>query len=47
MFEGFTDDAGQRDRSRVRALLISNSTMHGGGYLQHCAAQIRDFLILH
>ena len=44
MFEGFTDDAGQRDRSRVRALLISNSTMHGGGYLQHCAATIRDFL---
>ncbi len=36
--------AGQRDRSKVRALLISNSTMHGGGYLQHCEAQIRDFL---
>jgi len=36
--------AGQRDRSTVRALLISNSTMHGGGYLQHCAAPIRDFL---
>jgi dipeptidase E len=33
-----------RDRSRVRALLISNSTMHGGGYLEHCAATIRDFL---
>lgn len=33
-----------RDRSRVRALLISNSTMHGGGYLQHCAAEIADFL---
>jgi dipeptidase E len=28
----------------VRALLISNSTMHGGGYLEHCAAEIRDFL---
>ncbi|HEX5050985.1 MAG TPA: dipeptidase PepE [Planctomycetota bacterium] len=25
-------------------LLISNSTMHGGGYLEHCAAEIRDFL---
>jgi dipeptidase E len=36
--------AGHRDRSKVRALLISNSTMHGGGYLQHCAATIRDFL---
>lgn len=36
--------AGQRDRSKVRALLISNSTMHGGGYLQHCEARIRDFL---
>lgn len=36
--------AGQRDRGKVRALLISNSTMHGGGYLQHCEAQIRDFL---
>jgi dipeptidase E len=32
------------DRSAVRALLISNSTMHGGGYLEHCAAEIRDFL---
>ena len=32
------------DRSSVRALLISNSTMHGGGYLEHCAAEIRDFL---
>lgn len=27
-----------------RLLLISNSTMHGGGYLEHCAAEIRDFL---
>ncbi|MEZ5966953.1 MAG: dipeptidase PepE [Planctomycetota bacterium] len=25
-------------------LLISNSTMHGGGYLEHCAAEIADFL---
>lgn len=31
-------------RAQVRALLISNSTMHGGGYLEHCAADIRDFL---
>ncbi|MFO1030909.1 MAG: dipeptidase PepE [Planctomycetota bacterium] len=28
----------------MRLLLISNSTMHGGGYLEHCTAQIRDFL---
>ena len=32
------------DRSKIRALLISNSTMHGGTYLGHCAAEIRDFL---
>jgi len=32
------------EREGVRLLLISNSTMHGGGYLEHCAAQIRDFL---
>jgi dipeptidase E len=31
-------------RSRVRLLLISNSTMHGGGYLEHCGTEIRDFL---
>lgn len=28
----------------ARLLLISNSTMHGGDYLAHCAAEIRDFL---
>lgn len=27
-----------------RLLLISNSTLHGSGYLDHCAAQIQDFL---
>jgi len=32
------------ERGAVRLLLISNSTMHGGGYLEHCATQIRDFL---
>jgi dipeptidase E len=31
-------------RDRVRALLISNSTAHGGAYLAHCAAEIRAFL---
>jgi len=29
---------------KCRCLLISNSTMHGGGYLEHCAEEIRDFL---
>ena len=28
----------------TRALLISNSTQHGSGYLDHCAGEIRDFL---
>ena len=32
------------DRSKLRLLLISNSTMHGSGYLEHCAAEIRNFL---
>ena len=27
-----------------RLLLISNSTMHGEGYLDHCMPEIRDFL---
>lgn len=34
----------QVERGAVRLLLVSNSTMHGGGYLAHCSAQIRDFL---
>lgn len=28
----------------TRLLLISNSTSHGGGYLDHCEAQLRAFL---
>ncbi|MBX7152256.1 dipeptidase PepE [bacterium] len=28
----------------MRLLLISNSTQHGGGYLDHCAGEIKDFL---
>ena len=31
-------------RDRLRLLLISNSTMHGGGYLAHCSDEIREFL---
>ena len=31
-------------RARANLLLISNSTMHGGGYLEHCATEIKDFL---
>jgi len=29
---------------RMRLLLISNSTLHGSGYLDHVADEIRDFL---
>ncbi|KAM9390703.1 alpha-aspartyl dipeptidase isoform 1-T1 [Salvelinus alpinus] len=32
----------QRDMKR-RLLLVSNSTLHGGGYLEHCQQQIKDF----
>jgi dipeptidase E len=32
------------DRSKLRLLLISNSAMRGGGYLEHCAGEMRDFL---
>src|ERR1043165_8554371 len=28
----------------MRLLLISNSTLHGSGYLDHAEAEIRDFL---
>lgn len=30
--------------SRLRLLLISNSTQHGRGYLDHVEAEIKDFL---
>jgi dipeptidase E len=39
-----TGIAPQAQRHQLRVLLISNSTMHGGGYLEHCAHEIRDFL---
>jgi dipeptidase E len=32
------------DSDRKRLLLISNSTLYGGGYLEHAASEIRDFL---
>lgn len=32
------------DRSKLQLLLISNSTMHGGGYLEHCEDELRNFL---
>jgi dipeptidase E len=32
------------DSDRKRLLLISNSTLHGSGYLEHAASEIRDFL---
>src|ERR1700704_2048077 len=31
-------------RSRTRVLLISNSTVHGQGYLDHVEQEIRNFL---
>lgn len=36
MFEG--------NNQKKRVLLISNSTLHGSGYLDHAEAEIRDFL---
>lgn len=30
--------------TKKRLLLISNSTQYGGGYLEHCAGQIKSFL---
>lgn len=32
------------DRARRRCLLVSNSTAFGEGYLDHCAAEMLDFL---
>lgn len=31
-------------QGNTNLLLISNSTMHGGGYLQHCKSNIEEFL---
>ncbi|KAL6051829.1 Alpha-aspartyl dipeptidase, variant 2 [Balamuthia mandrillaris] len=31
--------------SRRRLLLISNSTLHGSGYLEHCSDAIKSFLL--
>lgn len=33
-----------RQSDRKRILLISNSTLHGSGYLDHAESEIRDFL---
>ncbi|XP_020666014.3 alpha-aspartyl dipeptidase [Pogona vitticeps] len=35
---------GDPERRRRRLLLVSNSTLHGGGYLDHCQEQIEKFL---
>ena len=32
------------EKQTKRLLLISNSTLYGSGYLDHCAGEIRDFL---
>jgi len=39
-----TDSIPMSERSRLQLLLVSNSTMHGGGYLEHCKAEIEQFL---
>lgn len=39
-----TDPIPKSRRSRTRLLLVSNSTMHGGGYLEHCKAELEQFL---
>ena len=39
-----TDTNDPTNRSNVQLLLISNSTMHGGGYLKHCQHELADFL---
>lgn len=39
-----TDSIPMSERSRLQLLLVSNSTMHGGGYLEHCRKEIEDFL---
>ncbi|MCK5940524.1 MAG: dipeptidase PepE [Planctomycetes bacterium] len=39
-----TDAIPMSERSRLQLLLISNSTMHGGGYLEHCKHEIEAFL---
>lgn len=42
--QDMTDQRPPHDRSAVRLLLVSNSTMHGGGYLAHCADELAAFL---
>ncbi|MFK7739744.1 MAG: dipeptidase PepE [Planctomycetota bacterium] len=39
-----TESLPSRERARLRLLLVSNSTMHGGGYLAHCKAEVENFL---
>jgi dipeptidase E len=34
----------KNESANKRVLLISNSTLHGSGYLDHAAAEICDFL---
>uniref|UniRef100_A0A4W5K9S7 dipeptidase E n=2 Tax=Hucho hucho TaxID=62062 RepID=A0A4W5K9S7_9TELE len=36
-------DENERTDMKRRLLLVSNSTLHGGGYLEHCQQQIKDF----
>ena len=42
--KAMTAHSSMTQQANVNLLLISNSTMHGGGYLQHCKANIEEFL---
>ena len=42
--QAMADPTNVPERSKLRLLLISNSTMHGGGYLEHCQQELADFL---
>jgi len=42
--QAMTVSTSSQDRAALQLLLISHSTMHGGGYLEHCREELRDFL---
>ncbi len=42
--KAMTAHSSMTEQANVNLLLISNSTMHGGGYLQHCKANMEEFL---
>jgi dipeptidase E len=44
LLAAMTETAPNINRSHVNLLLVSNSTMHGGGYLAHCSEDIQELL---